>query len=103
MRGGADLNRFILLYVGPPAPPNASHEGWPEWFERLDDRLVARGSGLASGVALHGDGSTGDTTSHVSGYCIIQAKDMDEMLRLAKDHPLFTVGREYSIEVYPLP
>jgi hypothetical protein len=26
------MRRFLLLYRGPPAPPDATHEGWPEWF-----------------------------------------------------------------------
>jgi hypothetical protein len=23
------MKRFLLLYKGPPTPPDASHEGWP--------------------------------------------------------------------------
>jgi hypothetical protein len=25
--------KFMLLYVGPATPPDASHEGWPDWFD----------------------------------------------------------------------
>jgi hypothetical protein len=28
------MSSFILLYNGPATQPGASHEGWPEWFQR---------------------------------------------------------------------
>ena len=39
-----EMNRFLLLYVGPVRLPDASHEGWPECFAKLGDGLVDRGS-----------------------------------------------------------
>jgi hypothetical protein len=30
------MSSFILLYNVPPTPPGASHEGWPEWFQRQE-------------------------------------------------------------------
>ncbi len=97
------MNRFMLLYVGPPAPPNASHEGWPEWFARLGDKLVNRGSPMADGLMVHGDGSTGVSATHLNGYSIIRAEDVDDVLSLVKDHPFLTHGHEYSVEIYSLP
>jgi hypothetical protein len=35
------MKRFVLVYSGPPAPPDATHEGWPEWFGRIGDALLA--------------------------------------------------------------
>jgi hypothetical protein len=26
------MTSFMLLYNGPATTPEASHEGWPEWF-----------------------------------------------------------------------
>jgi hypothetical protein len=97
------MPRYMLLYVGPPRPPDASHDGWPAWFARLGDRLVDRGSPLANGVALHADGSTGTGETHLNGYSIIQADDTDEALRQIKDHPYLAAGPQYSIEVCLLP
>ena len=34
------MKRFLLLYNGPPTSPQASHEDWPEWFEKVGDALV---------------------------------------------------------------
>jgi hypothetical protein len=54
------MMRFLLLYSGPPTPPDSSHEGWPEWFSKIGDALVDLGSPTANGFVLRGDGSTSD-------------------------------------------
>ena len=97
------MTRFMVLYVGPPTSADASHEGWPAWFDKLGDKLVDKGSPMSNGLALHGDGSTSRSATHLNGYSIIQAEDMDEALGLVKDHPYLAQGREYSIEAYLLP
>jgi hypothetical protein len=97
------MPRFMVLYVGPPTPPDASHAGWPEWFGKLGDRLVDRGSPLTNGLALHADGSTSGSATRLNGYSIIQAEDSNQALGLVKDHPYLAQGRGYSIEAYRLP
>ena len=96
------MGRFMLLYVGPATPPNASHKGWPEWFAKLSDRLIDRGSPMADGRVLHGDGSTSGATTRLNGYSIVQAENVKDVLSLVKDHPYQALGREYSIEAYSL-
>ena len=49
---------FMLLYNGPPTPPGASHEGWPEWFASLGDELVDRGSPMIAGFVIRGDATS---------------------------------------------
>jgi hypothetical protein len=44
------MNRFLVLYVGPATPPDASHEGWPEWFAKLGDRLSTGDRRSSKGV-----------------------------------------------------
>jgi hypothetical protein len=97
------MKRFLMLYSGPPTPPNPSHEGWPEWFSKIGEALVDRGSPMTNGVVLHADGSTGDETVGLRGYGVIQAEDRDAALELLRDHPLFAVGPEYAIELFELP
>ena len=96
------MTRFMVLYVGPPTPPDASHEGWPPWFAKLGYKLVDRGSPLAAGRAQRGDGSSGDAATHVNGDSLIQANDIDEALDLVSDHPYLAQGREYSVEIHAL-
>jgi hypothetical protein len=97
------MKRFLLLYSGPPTPPNPSHEGWPEWFRKIGEALVDRGSPMASGVVLHADGSTSDDAASLRGYALIQAEGRDEALQLIRDHPLLAVGPEYTIELFEVP
>jgi hypothetical protein len=92
----------MLRYVGPATPPDASHEGWPEWFGTLGARLVDRGSPIAGGIAVRGDGSTDDPAAYLNGYSIIQAEGFDEARGLVGDHPFLTQGDEYSIEIHSL-
>jgi hypothetical protein len=97
------MQRFMVLYVGPPTPPDAPHDGWPAWFARLGDQLVDRGSPLANGFALRDDGSTGSGAARVNGYSVIRAEDPDDAVRQLKDHPYLTLGRDHSIDVHLLP
>jgi hypothetical protein len=97
------MKRFLVLYKGPPAPPDASHEGWPEWFRAIGDALVDLGSPMANGVVLHADGSTCDEPSDLRGYGVIQAEGRSEALDLLRDHPLLALGGEYTIEMFEVP
>ena len=98
------MKKFILFYKGPPTPPDASHEKWPEWFSTLGDQLVDRGSPMQHGLVLHKDGSTSDPETNTNGYSIIQAKNLDEALKYLKDHPFLTLGTdEFAIEIFELP
>jgi hypothetical protein len=97
------MKRFLLLYSGPPAPPGASHEGWPEWFDSIGDALVDLGSPMLDGVVVHGDGSTTATTTTLNGFSVIQAEDRNEAVELVRDHPLLTLGSEYTIEIFEVP
>ena len=97
------MKRFLLLYSGPPAPPNPSHEGWPEWFDKLGDALVDLGSPMANGVVLRADGSTSDEAAPLRGYCLVQAEGRDQALELVRDHPLLALGPEYTIELFEVP
>jgi hypothetical protein len=97
------MQRFLLLYKGPPTPPTATHEGWPEWFGNVGGALVDIGSPMANGVVLHPDGSTSEDADPLRGYSLIEAESMDEALELVRDHPLLTADLEYRIELFDHP
>ena len=46
------------------------------------------------------DGPFAETKETLGGYSIVEAKDLDEMLEIAKRHPLVRAG--LSIEVRPI-
>jgi hypothetical protein len=75
-----EVKRFLLLYNGPSTPPEASHQGWPQWFDRIGDALIDLGSPMVNGLALRGDGVRDDATS-LNGFSIVQAVDRDASAR----------------------
>lgn len=97
------MKKFILLYKGPPTPPDASHEGWPAWFDKIGDQLVSIGSPMESGFVLHSDGSKGDSATNLNGYSIIQARNINAVKSLVKDHPYLAQGSdEFTVEIFEL-
>lgn len=97
------MTRFLMLYSGPPTPPDASHEGWRDWFSGLGDALVDRGAPMTNGVVVRADGATAEEASSLRGYGVIQAEGLSEALQLLRSHPLLAAGPAYAIEVFELP
>jgi hypothetical protein len=97
------MTGLILLYKGPATAPEASHEGWPEWFQSLGDKLVDMGSPMANGLVIHSDGTTSGPASSLNGYSIIRAEDSEEALDLVKRHPFLALGPAYTIEAFDVP
>jgi hypothetical protein len=97
------MRSMILLYEGPKTPPEASHEGWPEWFESVQNNLVDPGSPMASGFVIHSDGTTSETASSLNGYSVVRAEGQDRVVELVKGHPFLALGPEYTIEVFEVP
>ena len=97
------MTSFILLYDGPPTAPDASHEGWPEWFQSLGDKLVDRGSPMTAGFVVRGDATASDTAPGLNGYSVIRAEDRDAVRDLLRTHPFLAAGSEYRIDVYEVP
>jgi hypothetical protein len=94
---------YMLLYNGPPAPPDATHAGWREWFHSLGYKLVDVGSPMREGFVVGSDGTISDTPTSLRGFGIIRAEDREEVRDLLRTHPLFDAGAEYTIEVFELP
>lgn len=92
--------KFILFYKGPVTPPSASHKGWPAWFAEVGSAVVDVGAPLSNGIIARSDGSTTDSTTRFNGYSIIEAKNIDKVLELIKDHPYLALGDEYTIEIF---
>ena len=86
------MKSFILLYSGPKTPLGASHEGWPEWFQGIGDRLVDMGSPMANGFVVHADGTTSDAAASFNGYSIVRANDRDDALERVREHPFLAGG-----------
>jgi hypothetical protein len=55
---------------------------------------------MKHGKTVMTDGPFADTKEQLSGYSIVEAKDLDEALAIAARHPLLQVG--HSIKVRPI-
>jgi hypothetical protein len=81
---------YMLIYTGPPTPPDAAHAGWREWFESLGANLIDSGSPMLGNPAMK-----------LNGFSLVRAEDRDEVAELLRTHPL--TGSEWTIEVFELP
>lgn len=97
------MTTYLLLYNGPPTPPEASHKGWSEWFQSLGDRLVDVGSPMSSGFVVRGEGMTSEPAGSLNGYSLIRAEDRNAVHDLLRTHPLLAAGSEYRIDVFEVP
>lgn len=97
------MKNFMLLYKGPTTPPDASHAGWPEWFQKVGNDLVSRGTPMFNGFSLSGEGVKGANTTSLNGYSVIRAGSEEDAVKLIEQHPYLALGAEYSIEVYEVP
>ena len=95
--------KYLVLYRGPTPPPDASHAGWRDWFGEIGDALVDIGSPTANGHTVRADGSMANTATNLTGYSIIEGRDLDAAKALLDDHPILSDEAEYSIEVFEIP
>lgn len=105
------MKKFIVLYHASAADvekmskatPEEQMEGmkpWMAWKESIGDQLIDFGAPLFGGTRLLPNGSTVESTKEVSGYSIIQAKNMDEAKLLLKDHPHLAWSGGCHIEIH---
>jgi len=95
------MKKFMLLYSGPATGPDASHAGWPEWFQKVGDNLVDKGSPMMHGLTVRPSNAS-ESVAPFNGYSIIQAEDSDAATALAAQHPYVALGDQYRIEMFEI-
>lgn len=100
---------YLFIYHAPATPADATPADpeqmrevmgqWNAWAEKVGDRMVDFGSPLAGGITVTSDG-TSDSSRDVTGYTLIEAGSMDEVLDLARDHPHLDMPGGCTIEVH---
>ena len=110
------MKKFVVIYRQPisvmeqmknasPEDFKKGMEPWMIWVKKIGNALVDLGSPLGNGQKLTKSGSS-PSKSDISGYSILQAKNMDEAKKLLKGHPHLEWPAGSSIEVYesfPMP
>lgn len=97
------MSKFIYLYKG-PFKEMTPEEGaaWGAWMGNAGSALVDQGSPCGGGTVVVDDGSSGKI-SNITGYSIVEAKDLKAATALTKGHPLLSGNKGlYSVEVLEL-
>ena len=112
------MSEFIFLFrtneaeqreaMGTPEQAQKSMEAWLAWLRGLEanGHLANPGQPLASSGAvvkknLVTDGPYAETKDLVAGFMIIEARDLDEAITLARGCPMLA-GDSTSVEIRPV-
>lgn len=92
------MKKFIFIAVGFKPPTPEIMQAWGKWFASFGDKIVDPGNPLGPGqeVTPAGSNELGVDLQAQTGYMIINAKDMDEAVELAKGCPVITAMRVYE-------
>jgi len=101
------LKKFMVLYLSPvsaeqqmnvsPEEMKKGMEPWNAWYKKGGKAVVDMGAPLAQGIRVDKKGSSKGQTQ-VTGYSIMQAKDMEAVKTMLTDHPHLMMPKA-SIEV----
>lgn len=84
------MARFVLTFRGSPDRTLSEADGaaWMSWFAELGSAIVDPGAQVGGTSVL----GAGQSSTVVTGYTIIQAKDLDGAVALAKGCPGLSQG-----------
>ena len=90
--------RFMLLATGFEMPTQEIMDAWMKWFESIKDHIADGGSPFGPGRELTRTGTKDlpRDKGAITGYLIINVKDIEEAERLVKECPIITSVRIYE-------
>lgn len=92
------MKRFILVSVGFEKPTKEIIDAWMNWFESIKVHVVDSGNPFRQVREVTKDRvkELPHDKNAITGYIIINAKDMDEAVTIAKSCPMITSMRVYE-------
>jgi len=100
----------MVLYISPdsaevqmnvsPEEMKKGMEPWLAWQKKNGKAIADMGAPLGKGTCYDKKGASKGKTQ-VTGYSIIQAKDMDALKAILADHPHLTMPKN-SLEVFEI-
>jgi hypothetical protein len=92
------MKKFMFLHFGFEEPTPEIMGAWERWFESIADRQVDQG-GFSGGreISRSGIKDLPWGMESITGYNIIEAKDLDEAVEIAQDNPYIASIRVYEI------
>lgn len=92
------MKKYVFLSCGFEQPTPAIQEAWGNWFASISDKIVDGGNPFGSGREITRDGvkELPRDLGAITGYCIINAENMDEAVKIAQTCPIITSLRVYE-------
>jgi len=92
------MKKYLFLHYGFEAPTPEIMEGWSKWFESVGDRMIDMG-GFNGGREISHEGTFNLPwgTESITGYNIIEAENLDDAEKIARNNPFITGIRVYEI------
>lgn len=104
------MKKFVFVLYGKVKPEDISKEDmkstmdrWMAWFGEFKDNIVDGGNPFATGaksITAKGVETIPADMWPAKGYTIINAKDMDEAIKIAKACPALIDDPEGAVRVY---
>ncbi len=104
------MKKFVFLYYGGVRPEDIGQDEmkktmdkWMAWFGSFKDKMVDGGNPFAPGaksVMAKGVETISAEMWPAKGYSIINAKDMDEAVNIAKGCPALEGDDKGTVRVY---
>ena len=99
------MNKFLLVFYGgkmetDPKMMEKSMAKWNKWYADLGKAVVDGGNPTSPGKIVSEGGVKSTGAKPVTGYSIIQAKDIDAAVAMSKSCPILVDGGQ--VVVYPI-
>lgn len=92
------MKKFVLMTIGFSEPTPDIMNAWMKWFKSIESNIVEQ-VGLSNGKEITKTGVTGLPMDQnaITGYLVVNAKNMDEALKMAESCPMVTGTKVYEI------
>ena len=93
------MKKFVFLSHSYEVPTKEVQEAWGKWFAAIQNSIVDMGSPFKAGKEVTSTQSkTLSPEMHpATGYCILQAENMDEAEKLLEGCPIGSSMRIYEL------
>ena len=92
------MKKFVLLHYGYETPTQEIMDAWGNWFASIGEKIVDNCGPFGPGreITHNGTKELPLDKEAVTGYSIINADNIDEAEKIAKDCPMVTGVRVYE-------
>jgi hypothetical protein len=92
------MKKFVLMTMGFTPPTPRMMEQWNRWFTSLKGKMLNQ-VGLSNGrdVKEHGIKKLPMDREAITGFILIEAKDINEATEIAQNGPIITSTRVYEV------